>query len=293
VAVVADRFRVEEVHTKRTGHATELARQAATAAADVVTVLGGDGTVNEAVNGLVGTSVPLAIVPGGGADVFARSAGIPKDPVAAASMLTAHAISPDRLRRVPLGRVLSPAFPNGQTSRYFVANCGVGFDAAIVRAVESRPRVKRRLGDRYFVAVGLRLFFGRGFDRRRPHVELAWGTSEGERKEGLFLAIIQNTTPFTYLGRRAIRLCPEARLDAGLDCFAVDTMRTRTILPIVASAFGSGRRAYGSHVTYVRDQTDYRIRCDQPLPAQMVGEYIGVHTDLAVTSVSGALPMVC
>ena len=95
--------------------------------------------------------------------------------------------------------------------------------------------------------------------------------------------------PNTMRGLTPVR----ARLDAGLDCFAVDTMRTRTILPMVASAFGSGRRAYGSHVTYVRDQTDYRIRCDQPLPAQMDGEYVGEHTDLAVTSVSGALPMVC
>jgi diacylglycerol kinase family enzyme len=260
---------------------------------DVVAVLGGDGTVNEAVNGLIGRQVPLAIVPGGGADVFARSLGIPKDAAAAAALVTARSGSDDPPRRVPLGRVVSPSLSEGQLARYFVANCGMGFDAAIVRSVESRPRLKRRLGDWYFVAAGLRLFFGGGFDRRTPHVELTWGSRPDERKDGLFLAIVQNTTPFTFLGRRAIRLCPEARLDAGLDCFAVDTMRASVILPIVVSAFGSGRRVSGRHVTYVRDRMELRIRSDEPLPAQMDGEYIGEHSDLRVASVPDALSVVC
>ena len=291
--MLSDRFLVEEAQTKRTAHATELARQASGDGVDLVAVLGGDGTVNEAANGLVGTGTPLAIVPGGGADVFARSLGVPKPAEEAAALIAARWGNETRPRRVHLGRVDSPVFPDGSTARYFVANCGLGFDAAIVQAVERKPRIKRRIGDWYFVLVGLRLFFAGGFDRRTPHVELRWGDGPGERRDGLFLAIVQNTSPFTFLGRRAVRLCPEAGLDDGLDCFAVDTMRARSIFPIVASAFGAGRRIPGPHVTYVRDRVELRIQSDEPLPAQMDGEYIGEHTDLHVSSVPGALSVIC
>jgi diacylglycerol kinase family enzyme len=292
LAVLAERFTVEEVQTKRRGHATELARQATADGADLVVGLGGDGTVNEIVNGLVGSDLPLGIVPGGGADVFARSLGVPKDASAAARAITDWDRTRAQARTVPLGRARSDAFTDGQATRYFVANCGIGFDAAIVRAVESRPRVKRRIGDWYFVEVALRLFFAGGFDRRRPHVELAWGSGPGERKDGMFLAIVQNTDPLTYLGRWPIRICPEARLDGGLDCLAVDTMRARTILPLVASAFRSGRRARGPHTTYLHDRTELRILCDEAMPAQLDGEYIGEHTDLQVESVPAALSVI-
>ena len=279
--------------TERPGHATDLARTGARDDVDVVAVLGGDGTVNEAVNGLIGTDVPLAILPGGGADVFARSVGIPKDPSDAAELLGANFGGTEKARRVPLGHVVSGGAPERHTHRFFVANCGIGFDAAIVRSVESKPDVKRRVGDWYFVWVGLRLFFAPGFDRRTPHVELAWGEGPDERKERLFLAIVQNTTPYTFLGGRALRLCPDARLDGGLDCFAVDTMRTGTVVPLVLSAFGSARRVGGRHVTYLRDRTQFRIQSDRALPAQVDGEYIGEHTDLIVESLPDALSVVC
>jgi diacylglycerol kinase family enzyme len=169
----------------------------------------------------------------------------------------------------------------------------MGFDAAIVRSVESKPSVKRRIGDWYFVWVGLKLFFARGFDRHKPHVSLEWGGQLEERRDGLFLAIVQNTTPYTFLGRHALRLCPDARLDGRLDCFAVGTMRTGTVLPLVLSAFGSGRRVNDRHVTYIRDRDQFRIRSDVPLPAQVDGEYIGEQTDLLVESVPDALSVIC
>jgi diacylglycerol kinase family enzyme len=292
VGILSNGFDVREEPTERTGHATELARQGIDGGFDVVAALGGDGTVNEVANALAGTTVPLGIVPGGGADVFARSLGIPKDVKAAAALLTApgHA---RKQRRVPLGRVVSDEGPAGRVDRYFVANCGMGLDAAIVRSVERRPQMKRLIGDWYFVVVGLGLFFAGGFDRKDPHVRVTWGEQPSERKDQVFVAIVQNTTPYTFLGRRGLRLCPDARLDGGVDCFAIDTLRAGTVLPIVLSAFGSARRVADRHVTYVRNRSRFVIEGDRPMPAQVDGEYIGERTELVVESVPDALSVLC
>jgi diacylglycerol kinase family enzyme len=260
---------------------------------DVVAALGGDGTVNEVANALAGTPTPLGIVPGGGADVFARSLGIPKDVRDAAALLAGDPGRARKQRRVPLGRVVSTDGPEGLVRRYFVANCGMGFDAAIVRSVERRPQIKRLIGDWFFVVVGLRLFFFGGFDRRRPYVHVAWGEQPAERNDRVFLAIVQNTSPYTYLGRRRLRLCPDARLDAGLDCFAIDSLRAGTVLPIVLSAFGSARRVTDRHVTYVRDRKQFTITSDRPMPAQVDGEYIGERSALVVEWVPDALSVLC
>jgi diacylglycerol kinase family enzyme len=250
-----------------------------------VAVLGGDGTLNEVANALAETDVPIAVLPGGGANILARALGIPNEPRTAAEWLAAN---PDaKPRRLPLGRVSSgsPEVP----ARWFVCNCGLGFDGAIVARVEHNQRAKRRAGDWFFVWQGLRLFV-RGYDRRRPHVRLAW--SGGERS-GQYLAIVQNLSPFTYFGRRPLRICPEASPDGGLDCFAVDTMRTRTILPILVRAFGSARHTTNSHVAYLRDQSWLRISSDVPLPAQVDGEYLGERSVLNLESVPDALSFLC
>jgi diacylglycerol kinase family enzyme len=288
---LASSFDVSQVVTKAPGHAVEVAYEAAGNRVDVVAVLGGDGTVNEVANGLALSPVPMGIIPGGGADVFARSLGIPKDTTLATDLFLHSAR--DVPRRVSLGRVRFEPH-DADDGRYFVANCGVGFDAAIVRSVEQNQRTKRRFGDWYFVWTGLRQFFA-GFDRREPHLEIWWGEggATGGHDDELFLAIVQNTSPYTYLGNRAIRLCPDATLDGGLDCFAVKTMRTRTILPILLSAFGRARGVSRSEVAYIQDQRRIRIRSDQPMPAQVDGEFIGERNDLVVESVPDALSLFC
>jgi diacylglycerol kinase family enzyme len=242
-----------------------------------VAAMGGDGTVNEVANGLAGTDSALAIIPAGMANVFARSLGLPHDPVEATGWLLENAGLPPR--QVPLGRV---------GGRFFTVSCGVGFDAAIVREVERRQRAKKRGGEWFFVRTGLRVFF-RVYDRRRPHLHLSWGSGPDEEREGLFLAIVQNTTPYTFLGQRDLRLCPDAVLEDGLDCIALDSLKARVTIPVVLSGFGSGRHVRRKHVTYVKAQPQFRIRCDEPLPVQVDGEFIGEHADLTVESVPDAL----
>jgi diacylglycerol kinase family enzyme len=276
-ALAAD-FKVEEVQTTGQGHAIEMAREAAADGYEVVAAMGGDGTVNEVVNGLIGTDAFLAIIPAGLENVFARSLGLPNDPVEATGWLIEHAHAAPR--RVPAGRV---------DGRHFMVNCGVGLDGAIVREVEGRHRAKQRGGEWFIIRTGLRVFF-RGYDRRTPHVELAWGSGASEqRRDGLFLAIVQNTSPYTFLGDREMRLCPGANLEDGLEALGLDTLRTSVALRVVLSAFGSGRHVRRRHVVYAKAQPELRIRCDTPLPVQVDGEFIGEHTELTVSSVPGAV----
>jgi diacylglycerol kinase family enzyme len=274
-------FKVEEVSTERPGHAIELAGEAVLDGVEIVAALGGDGTVNEVANGLAGTDVPMAIVPGGMANVFSRSLGLPNDAVAATRILVNNAKGPPRW--VTLGIV---------GGRYFTSNCGVGLDAAIVRRVEEHQRAKKRGGDWFFVWTGLRVFFA-GFDRRTPRVRLAWGENLEHERDGLFLAIIQNTSPYTYLGKRPMRLCPSAELDGGLDCIALDSLRTQVALPVVLSSFGRAEHVTKPHVVHLMDQRRIAVTCDVSLPVQMDGEYIGERDHVLVETVPNALSVIC
>ena len=276
---LASEFDVERAETKRQGHATHLAGGAAHEGVDLVVAMGGDGTVNEVVNGLAGTHVPLAIIPSGGTNVLARSLGIPKDPVEAIWHLLANRNNPPR--RVPLGRALD---------RYFTFACGVGFDGAIVRDVERRQTLKKGLGHPFFVWSGLRIFFA-GVDRKHPPITLRWGANLEHEKRRLFLAICQKARPFTYFRNREMNICPEARLEKGLDLLAVDTFRASTILRIVGQAFRGGIDLRNRHVLYLHDQQQIEVAGDLPLPVQMDGEYIGDHKRVLLESVPDALSL--
>jgi diacylglycerol kinase family enzyme len=276
---LASEFKVDRSETKQQGHAMHLARGAAHEGFNLVVSLGGDGTVNEVANGLAGTDVPMAIIPGGGTNVLARSLGIPRDPIEA----TWHLISNRNKapRRITLGRA---------NDRYFTFTCGIGFDGAIVREVERRQRLKKGLGNPYYVWSAARLLLA-GIDRSKPLVHLRWGPELEHRRDGLFLAISQKTRPTTYLGNREMNLCPGARLDLGLDCIALDTLAIPTILRIVAQTFGSARHVRNRHALYLHDQPRIEITCDSPMPAQMDGEYIGEHTRLELEAVPSALSL--
>jgi diacylglycerol kinase family enzyme len=276
---LASEFKVQLVRTKRKEHAMHLARGAIHEGFDAVAAFGGDGTVNEVANGLAGSAVPMAIIPGGGTNVLARSLGIPRDPVEATWYLITN--RHNEPKRVSLGRV---------DGRHFTFGCGVGLDGAIVRDVERRQVLKKGLGHPYYVWAALRIFFG-GIDRRRPVLRLRWGSNLEHQRAGLYLAIVQKTRPFSYLGNREMHVCPRASLDRGLDCFATSSMRTDVILRIVAQTFGSRRHVQNPHALYVEDQPMIEILCDQPLPVQMDGEYIGDRTRILLESVPNALSL--
>src|ERR1700689_4665233 len=151
VYALRGRFEVDAVDTEARGHATELCREAAHEGYDVVVAFGGDGTVNEAANGLLGPTTPLCCLPGGSANVFGKMLGIPGDVVDATEHLLAMA-DDWRPRKVDLGVV------NG---RCFTFASGLGLDASVVERVDSNPRLKARLGAYYFMWMAVTTFLRR------------------------------------------------------------------------------------------------------------------------------------
>ena len=153
---------VELVETNRRGHATRFAHDAARRGVDVVVGFGGDGTLNEVATGIAGTDTALGALPGGSTNVFARTIGLPNDPVAAVELL-ANGIDAGDLRPIGLGQV------NG---RFFCFHTGVGYDAAVVATVEKRASLKRWLGHPLFITAALTTW-APGYDRRHPHFRVA------------------------------------------------------------------------------------------------------------------------
>lgn len=242
--------------------------------------LGGDGTLNEVINGLAGTGVPLATIPGGGTNVFARTLGYPEDPIEATSVLLGKLRDGVRPTTVGLGRV------NG---RAFGFCAGVGFDAAVVRAVERRFRLKKTIGESFFVTTALRLFFF-GYDRARPILELK--LPDGVTYPGLYVAIVGNSNPYTFLGERRFQLTPLADFERGLDVTALTSMATARVLRLVFRAFGSGRHIDLKYVRALHDLEAFEIHATRPVPWQVDGDYLGEESVFRFTSEPDALGVI-
>lgn len=249
--------------TSRRGHATRLAMAAAREDFDAVVVLGGDGTLNEAVNGLAGTETKLGVLPGGSTNVFARTIGMTNDPIEATGELM-QAMAQDSLRTLGLGHV------NG---RYFVFHAGMGFDAAVVAEVEKRGALKRYAGHPLFVYAGLITWFRR-YDRVHPalRVEL----DDGTVIDDAFMTVVLNTNPYTFLGNRRLNLAPEATFERGMAVVVIRTMKALPIARMLLSALGSGarlRRFKG--IVHRADIDSLRIVGHRPFPYQLDGDYLG------------------
>ena len=254
---------VTVAETSRRGHATRLAQGAAATGTEVVAVLGGDGTLNEAANGLAGSGCALAALPGGSTNVFARTVGLPNDPVEATGVLL-DALARRKIRRVGLGSV------NG---RYFLFHTGVGFDAAVVEQVERRSGLKRYAGHPLFVYAGFDTWI-RHFDRSRPR--FAVHHADGSVIDDAYLTIVLNTNPYTYLGNRPLNLAPEATLDSGLAAVTVRTMAFARFLRIIGSALATGRAMRRSRwVDHRVDLDALTVRAYGPVPYQVDGDHLG------------------
>jgi diacylglycerol kinase family enzyme len=237
--------------TERPEHATELASGLERSGA--VYVFGGDGLLNEVLNGLDKDAV-LGVLPGGRTNVVARALGVPLDPAAAVSALAA---APSV--RISLGRA------NG---RRFAFAAGIGFDAELVRRVDrlGRRRDGRRPGDLAFTWEAVKLLAGRR-GRYEPALEI-----EGFGRAAF--ALVANGHPYSYAGSRPLLIAPEARFELGLDLVAPKRLGPRAIPRFVVYAFrGGGERA--EDVFYGHDLDRIEVRCDRPLPLQVDGEDLG------------------
>ena len=278
-ALAADHH-VEVAETSRRGHATRLAQGAAATGTDVVVVLGGDGTLNEAANGLAGSETAMAVLPGGSTNVFARTLGLPNDPIEATAVVL-EALEEEAITRVGLGSA------NG---RYFLFHTGMGFDAAVVSQVERRSGLKRYAGHPLYLYATLSTW-QRHYDRTRPR--FAVHLPDGTVVDDAYFAVCCNTDPYTYMGKRPLHLAPDATFDKGLAMFSLRSLSLPTILSVTASALGSGRRARGHRLTdYRSDLSSFRVRGHGPFPYQVDGDYLGEVDELVFRHEPEALGLI-
>lgn len=255
---------VATVHTSRRGHATRLAQAAATDGTEVVVVLGGDGTLNEAANGLAGSETALAALPGGSTNVFARTIGLPDDPIEATGALL-DALGRGSIRRVGLGRV---------NDRWFLFHVGMGFDAAVVEQVERRAAIKRWASHPLFVYSAFETAL-RHYDRSRPR--MAVHHDDGTMVDDVYDGICCNTNPYTYLGALPINIAADAHLDNQLTMVSVRTLRIPTVLALLGSAVATNghRVRHSHHVDYRPDVPTVTVTGYGPFPYQVDGDYLG------------------
>jgi diacylglycerol kinase family enzyme len=281
-------LKLEVAHTRHRGHAAELAREARDDGLDLVVVLGGDGTVNEVVNGLLTDrsheQVPdLAVVPGGGTNVFTRALGVPRDPVEATGALL-DALREHRRRSIGLGLA---------GDRWFTFNAGMGWDAEVVARVDRRRRSRppgRHTTPTDYVRAALSQFFLHT-DRRHPVLTLE---RPGQEPVRLHMAIVANTAPWTYLGDKPLLTSPEASFDTGLDLYALTRLRTLGTLGEVRRLL-RGRSADARGRTLVHrehDLPELTLRASRPVAAQVDGEALGDLQNLTLRSVPNALRVV-
>ncbi len=264
VHALQGRFEVDAVDTEARGHATELCREAAHEGYDVVVAFGGDGTVNEAANGLLGSPTPLTCLPGGSANVFAKMLGIPGELVDATEHLLGMA-DDWRVHKVDLGVV------NG---RCFTFASGLGLDASVVQRVDAKPRLKARLGPWFFTWVALTTFWRR-YLLRPPRLTTLLG---GEEHSGV-TAIVQNGSPFTYFRNRPIKIADDAVLDSGTLATSVLRRARPLDMPFIAWRAFSRHARLSRHrqITPLEPATELTVRSanGKPLPLQVDGDYLG------------------
>lgn len=291
VHALSDELDLDVTVTTHKGHGILLGERAREEELDLVVTLGGDGVVNEVVNGMLvdgpGDKVPLlATVPGGSANVFARSLGIPNDAVEATGVLLDR-IRTGAFRTIGLGTA---------NERWFLANAGIGIDAEIIAAMEGHRHMGRTATPTRYLTTTLNAFF-RGTNRKEPALTLTRTdahTHAVERLEGVFFALVQNTSPYTYFGTWPVNPSPGASFDAGLDVFAMRRMRVPTSLIAARRMLTSttGGSARGGIVNW-HDQTGFTLTAQRPVEFQIDGEGIGTITEAVFASHPGALRVYC
>jgi diacylglycerol kinase family enzyme len=278
-------------HTNHRGHGAELAQQAVQDGVDLVVVHGGDGTVSGVVNGLLGPpgSTPagpvpaVAVVPGGSANVLARSLGIAKDPVAATNQLIQLL---DDYRRHPTWRRIGLIDCGEQ---WALVNAGMGVDAEVVAAVEAqRDKGVKVTALRYWrVAIPITI----AFSRREPCLTLE--LPDRDPIPGVHFVWVSNTSPWTYSNSRPMVTNPGCSFESGLGVFALDGMKVVPTLRLLAQICTKGPKPTAKQLIRDDDAAYLTITSTgDPVASQFDGDYLGLRQSMTFRAAPDALPVV-
>ena len=285
LSVVAE---VEVARTTHRRHARELAAAARDDGLEAVVVFAGDGTVGEVVDGLLARGpaddVPtLGVVPGGAANVLARTLGQPRGALHSAH-LVARALSHDSGRRLGLARleVIGPN-PHAVADRWVVLNAGLGLDAEAIARVEAARLRGRRASGLLYAAATMRAWSA--LDRTAAPLSL---TSPLGEVNDLPMVIATNTDPWSYLGTQPLRPTPLASFDLGIDVSAPRAMGATSTLDSVARMLThrppSAVRTFTAH-----DLAWVEVHSSIDVALQVDGDYLGQVRGVRLTAVPRAL----
>ncbi|MER5770495.1 diacylglycerol/lipid kinase family protein [Streptomyces sp. NPDC001985] len=299
IHALASEMKLEAVTTEYRGHGRDLARQAAEAGdIDLVVALGGDGTVNEVVNGLLHhgpdpARLPrLAVVPGGSTNVFARALGLPNDAVEATGAIL-DALSERSERTVGLGLASGTRGTDdeGVPSRWFTFCAGVGFDASVIGRVEQQRERGKRSTHALYVRQVLRQFLD---DPHRRQGKITLERPGAEPVTDLVVSIVANTSPWTFLGNRPMYASPKASFDTGLDVLGLSKLSTPAVARYGTQLLTSSpsRGPHGKHAITLHDLSEFTLNSKVPLPFQMDGDHLGLRTSVTFTGVRHALRVI-
>lgn len=277
---LASEVKLDVVETTHRGHAMELAKQAALDGIELVVALGGDGTANEVVNGLLhagpGPDLPtMAVVPAGSTNVFARTLGLPNSAVDATSQLL-EALLTGRRRTIGLGVA---------DDRWFTFNAGLGLDAGAVRRVERARAKGRSATPALYIRSAVREYL-LGTGKGKPVLTVERPGAEPLR---LAIALVSQSDPWTYLGERPVRPCPDASFDTGLDLFGLTTAPPTAVIRHLRQILGASTRPRGKRVVSLHDVPSLALVGDVPLAFQLDGEDLGDRDRVELRAVPHAL----
>lgn len=292
-------MKLEAVTTEYRGHARDLGRQAADSDdVDLVVALGGDGTVNEVVNGLLHNGpdpdrLPrLAVVPGGSTNVFARALGLPNDAVEATGVLL-DALREGRERTVGMG--IAAGTPGTEDEavpgRWFTFCAGLGFDAGVIGRVEQQRERGKKSTPALYLRQVIRQFLQ---EPNRRHGTITLERPGEDPVTDLVLSIVCNTAPWTYLLNRPVYAAPKASFDTGLDVLGLSRMSTVAVARYATQLLTSSpeRGAHGKHAVTLHDLDQFTLHSKVPLPLQMDGDHLGLRTSVTFTGVRRALRVI-
>ena len=277
-------------HTDHRGHAIEIAEAAKRDGTDVIIVHGGDGTVNEVVNGLLGKPGPdrpaadtlpaVAVVPGGSANVFARALGISPDPIEATNqlidLLGAHR---GAWRRIGLMDCVE---------RWAVFTAGMGVDGDVVAAVEAQRAKGRKVTAGRYIRIAVREMLGSVRDEPLLTVHLP----DREPVSGVHFAFVSNASPWTYANARPVWTNPDTTFETGLGVFAVTTTNVAANLLVVRRMLSKKAKIKGKHLIREDNLPWVRITSAEPIACQVDGDFLGMRDDMTFTAVPQALAVV-
>ncbi|KHO28657.1 diacylglycerol/lipid kinase family protein [Corynebacterium minutissimum] len=277
------------------GHAEEMVRGMTRADYDVILAFGGDGTVNEIVNGLLGPvdaesrpspqDIPaLAVIPTGSANVFVRALGFPNTPIEAAHVL-ARMLDRDIRREVFLGT---------WNDRWFAVNAGFGLDADVLARVDRAREKGFSATPLRYLAVSFQAYQRARIRPPRINVRAVSRSGDTFKADNVPLMFTSNTNPWTFLGPLPVVTNPRNSFDQGLGLFGVSDLHGIDGLVGVLHLFGVDRRHWLNKVTDARtlhfeDAAEVDLECPKPHRFQADGESEGTFTTIHIESVPNAL----